>query len=369
MEPVAVMGSSVMMMTSPGAYVQGRGVLGELGHYCRALGCSKAYMILGGTAFRTYRTQITAGFAKNAVFCVAASFGGECCDGEIARHAASLQGADVVVGVGGGKVLDTAKAVAYQAGARVVIAPTVASTDAPCSRLSVLYTADGAFDRYLPLRSNPDMVVVDTEVIAAAPARLLAAGMGDAMATWYEADACSRSGAPAAHGARPGRAALALARLCRDTLLEYGAAAYADVQQNRCTQALEAVAEANTYLSGVGFESGGLAAAHAIHNGMTLLPQTHGMLHGEKVAFGVLAQLVLEAAPIEEFRRIQGFFRAVGLPITLAQLGLGSCSGDDLMRIARAACAADETMRNMPGGVTPEQVVLALRTADCMPSM
>lgn len=360
------MGSGAMMITAPGAYVQERGVLRSLGHYCRALGCSKAYLILGGTAYKTYRAQIMEGFAQCAVFCVASAFGGECCESEIARHAIALQGADVVVGVGGGKVLDTAKAVAYRTGARVVIAPTVASTDAPCSRISVLYTADGTFERYLWLRANPDMVVVDTEVIAEAPARLLAAGMGDAMATWYEADACRRSGNMAVTGARPSRAALALARLCRDTLLEHGAAAYEDVGCNRCSDALEAVVEANTYLSGVGFESGGLAAAHAIHNGMTVLPQTHGMLHGEKVAFGVLAQLVLEAAPVEEFRRIQAFFRAVHLPVTLAQLGLGGCSHDDLMRLARAACAADETMQNMPGGITPEQVVLALRTADCM---
>lgn len=363
------MGSGAMMITAPGAYAQGRGLLEDLGRCCRALGCAKAYLILGGTAERVYRARIMEGFARHALFCVAASFGGECCEQEITRHAASLQGADVVVGVGGGKVLDTAKAVAYRAGARVVIAPTVASTDAPCSRLAVLYTPEGTFDRYLPLRANPDMVVVDTEVIAEAPARLLAAGMGDAMATWYEADACRRSGARAVTGAMPSRSALALARLCRDTLLEHGAAAYEAAREHRCCEALEAVVEANTYLSGVGFESGGLAAAHAIHNGMTVLPPTHKMLHGEKVAFGLLAQLVLEAAPVEKFRRIQAFFRAVDLPVTLAQLGLEGCSHDDLMRLARLACAADETMQNMPGGVTPEQVVLALRTVDCMGSV
>jgi glycerol dehydrogenase len=77
----------------------------------------------------------------------------------------------------------------------VAIAPTIASTDAPCSALSVIYTDSGEFDRYLMLPHNPNMVIVDTKVVAGAPARLLAAGIGDALATWFEARACSRSGA------------------------------------------------------------------------------------------------------------------------------------------------------------------------------
>ncbi len=360
------MAAAVKILTSPGAYIQGPGALSVLAERCLALNCRGAYLILGGTARRQHGAALAASFGRVGMACRLAEFGGECCDREIEAHLAALAGAGVVVGVGGGKVLDTAKAVAHRAGARVVIAPTIASTDAPCSRLAVIYREDGTFDRYLPLEANPDLVLVDTEIIARAPARFLAAGMGDAMATWYEAEACRSKGAAALSGGFATRGALALARLCRDTLLEQGVQAYADVQEQRCSEALEAVVEANTYLSGVGFESGGLAAAHAIHNGLTRLPQTHDRLHGEKVAFGVLAHLVLGGAPVEEFRRIQGFFRAIHLPVTLAELGAGQVSDGELLAVGEAACAAGETMENMPAAITPAAVAVALRMADCM---
>ncbi|KAI3490501.1 hypothetical protein L1887_45334 [Cichorium endivia] len=148
----------------------------------------------------------------------------------------------------------------------VAIAPTIASTDAPCSALSVIYTDSGEFDRYLMLPHNPNMVIVDTKVVAGAPARLLAAGIGDALATWFEARACSRSGATTMAGGKCTQAALALAELCYNTLVEEGEKAMLAAEQHVVTPALERIIEANTYLSGVGFESGGLAAAHAIHN-------------------------------------------------------------------------------------------------------
>ena len=172
--------------------------------------------------------------------------------------------------------------------------PTIASTDAPCSALSVIYSDQGVFERYLFLPANPNMVLVDTAVVSAAPVRLLVAGMGDALATYFEARACEASGATNCVGGRTTLAAMGLARLCYDTLMENGVKAKLAVEQKVCTKAVEHVIEANTYLSGLGFESGGLAGAHAIHNGLTAIPETHKMYHGEKVAFGTLVQLVLE---------------------------------------------------------------------------
>ena len=360
------MANGIQVITAPGAYVQGAGAIGQLAARCRALGERGAYLILGKTARRDWGAKLAADFAAEGFPCAMGDFGGECCDEEVRLHLAALNGADVVVGMGGGKVLDTAKAVADAARARMVMAPTIAATDAPCSHVAVLYHRDGSFDRYVNLRANPDLVLADTEIIARAPARYLAAGMGDAMATWYEAAASSRSGAETMAGGRACRSALALARLCRDTLLDQGVQAYADVGRRCATGAVEAVVEANIYLSGVGFESGGLAAAHAIHNGLTALPETHAMLHGEKVAFGVLAQLVLEGAPEAEFFRVRDFFRSVGLPVTLAQLGAGAATDAALLSVARLACAKDDTMGNMPCAVTPERVAAALRAADCL---
>lgn len=214
------------------------------------------------------------------------------------------------------------------------------------------------------LPHNPNMVIVDTRVVAGAPPRLLAAGIGDALATWFEARACSRSGAITMAGGKCTQAALALAELCYNTLIEEGEKAMLAAGQHVVTPALERIIEANTYLSGVGFESGGLAAAHAIHNGMTAVPEAHSFYHGEKVAFGTLTQLVLENAPVEEIETVAALCHSVGLPITLAQLNIKEDIPLKMRLIAEAACAEGETIHNMPGGVSPDQVYAALLVAD-----
>ncbi|VTM73362.1 Glycerol dehydrogenase [Raoultella planticola] len=262
------------------------------------------------------------------------------------------------------KTLDTAKALAHFMNLPVVIAPTIASTDAPCSALSVIYTDEGEFDSYLMLPRNPNMVIVDTQIVAGAPPRLLAAGIGDALATWFEARACSRSGATTMAGGKCTQAALALAELCYNTLIAEGEKAMLAAEQHVVTPALEKVIEANTYLSGVGFESGGLAAAHAIHNGLTAIPDAHHYYHGEKVAFGTLTQLVLENAPLEEIETVAALCHSVGLPVTLAQLDIKGDIPGKMRTVAEAACAEGETIHNMPGGATADEVYAALLVAD-----
>lgn len=285
---------------------------------------------------------------------------------EINKHKENLAGYDAVIGIGGGKTLDTAKAVAYYAKLPVLIVPTIASTDAPCSRLSVIYTESGEFESYLPLPSNPNIVLMDTDIIAKAPARFLASGIGDALATYYEAAACVQADAVTMAGGHVTKAAMALAALCRETLLADGVKAVIAAENGLCTAAVENIIEANTYLSGVGFESGGLSAAHAIHNGLTVLPQCHHMLHGEKVAFGTLTQLVLENRPMEEITDIISFCIDIGLPVTLEDLGLADVGDEDLMKAAEAACAENDTMGNMPFAVTPYDVFAAMKAASAL---
>jgi glycerol dehydrogenase len=206
--------------------------------------------------------------------------------------------------------------------------------------------------------------VVDSEIIAKAPSRLLAAGMGDALATFFEARAVAASNKTAMAGGNTSLTALALAQLCYDTLLENGLKAKLAVDANTTSKAVEAIIEANTYLSGVGFESGGLAAAHAIHNGLTVLEGTHGMYHGEKVAFGTIVQLVLENACDCELEQVIGFCKTLGLPTTLQELGVGEAADEDLMAVAKASCADGETIHNMPFEVTAEAVYSAIVVAD-----
>ena len=159
-------------------------------------------------------------------------------------------------------------------------------------------------------------------------------------------------------------AAMQLARLCYDTLMADGLKAKLAVERGACTQAVENIIEANTYLSGVGFESGGLAAAHAIHNGLTAIPETHKLYHGEKVAFGTIVQLVLENAPVEELEEVVNFCVEMGLPTTLCDLGLHEPKPEQLMEAARLACAETDTMGHLPFPVSPEKVYDAILAAD-----
>ncbi len=356
----------VKIITSPGSYVQGNGELRKLAGYYREIGESGAYIIVDQFIYDHYLDTVTASFEAEKIPYQLGHFGGECCMKEINSHREKLGSCDVVVGIGGGKTLDTAKATAHYAKLPVIIVPTIASTDAPCSRLSVIYTEDGEFESYLPLPANPNMVLMDTEIISKAPVRFLAAGIGDALATYYEAAACVQADAVTMAGGHVTKAALALATLCRETLLADGVKAVAAVEKGLCTQAVENIIEANTYLSGVGFESGGLSAAHAVHNGLTVLPECHHMLHGEKVAFGTITQLVLENRSLEEVMMIIDFCRNIGLPVTLADLGLGEVSDEALMKAAEASCAENDTMGNMPFAVTPYDVFAAMKAADAL---
>lgn len=342
--------------------MQGAGAFDTLAGEIRRLG-ARALAIVGPSVQERARPALA---ASPDLATRIEIFGRECCDLEIARLAASAHDfrADVIVGVGGGKALDTAKAVAYETKLPVVIAPTLASTDAPCSALSVIYTPAGAFQRYLVLPRNPDVVLVDTAVIIDAPVRFLVAGMGDALSTFFEAEDCLKSGATNMTGRVGSMTVHALARLCYDTLLAHGVAAKAAAAKGVVDASLEKVIEANTLLSGLGFESGGLSGAHAIHNGLTALAPTHQFWHGEKVAIGAQALLYLTDRPQSLIAEVYDFCLAVGLPTTLAEVGLAAPSDADLMKVAELACADGETIFNAPVKVTPKAVLKAIKAAD-----
>ncbi|MGI6151469.1 MAG: glycerol dehydrogenase [Christensenellales bacterium] len=350
----------------PERYIQGYGVLGELCKHLQHMGKSPFILVSASGKARVEEkiAQSAQEFGTKLTYEI---FRGECSRKEIDRVLAAYQssGCDVVVGVGGGKAQDTAKAAAYYASAPVVVVPTAASSDAPCTTGSLVYSEDGVFETHLYFPRNPNVVLVDTEIICKAPSRLLVAGMGDALATYFEARACQRSDSNHALGGKSTRAALALSRACYDTLLSDGARALAAVSAGVCTKSVENIVEANTYLSGVGAENCGTAAAHAIHNGFTQIPQTHRYYHGEKVAFGTIAQLVLENAPEDELNEVLDFCQAVGLPMTLAELGIEEIRMDDLMKVAETACGL-ASMRRMPFAVTPRMACDAIIAADAL---
>lgn len=353
------------IMIAPSRYQQGQDMLHELGHAIKTYG-SKALMVASNDDLDRMGHALSIAQEKEAFVSVNGSFGGECTHAEITRLRTMVasETCDVIIGLGGGKALDTAKAISHFEQLPVIIIPTIASTDAPCSSLAVIYTENGAFDEYMFFTKNPDLVLVDSSVIAQAPVRFLISGMGDALSTYFEARACEKSFANNIPGGKSTKAARAIAKLCYETLLEDSIKAKAACERQVVTQALENIIEANILLSGIGFESSGLAAAHAVHNGLTALEETHHYYHGEKVAFGVLVQLVLENADVEELNRVISYNQSVGLPTCLSDLGIKDVTPEKVMAIATLACAEGETIFNMPFEVTREDVFAAIVTAD-----
>jgi glycerol dehydrogenase len=295
-------------------------------------------------------------------------FKGECTDKEISRLQDVALGvsANVIIGIGGGKTLDVAKAVAHFLHIPVLICPTIASTDAPCTALSVIYKDNGEFDRYLFLPQNPDAVIADTSIIAQAPVRFFAAGVGDALATYFEARACYQANGLNLINKKPSRTGLGLSQLCYELIAENIELAMDAVSNHVVTPALEEIIEATIYLSGVGAESGGLAAAHAVNNAMSIVDDLHHVQHGEKVVFGLMTQLVLEHAPLDEIEGVIHIIKTAGLPLTLGQMGLKTFDESVWREVATLACADGDTMINMPRSVSPEEVYQAMVAANYM---
>jgi glycerol dehydrogenase len=349
----------------PGKYIQGVGAIGELPALIDLLG--KQGLILASPSAND-KVLPGCGIDLGARTIPIERFHGECCENELARVSAivSQRHVDVLVGMGGGKTIDTAKIVADRAGIPVIIVPTIASTDAPCSGCAVCYSQDGVFETAYYQKTNPAAVLVDVGIIAAAPTRFLVAGMGDALSTWFEARSCDRTQSANECGGYSTTVGLHIAKLCYETLLAYGVAAKLASERHIVTPALEHIVEANILLSGIGFESAGLAAAHAIHNGLTALAETHSVYHGEKVAFGTLAGLQLADASAEESETVFSFCEDVGLPTTLADIGLGNSGREKLMVVAQKTCEPGQSVHHEARVITPERVLDAMLAADAI---
>lgn len=353
-----------IILAAPGKYIQGRGELQYLSHHISSLG-KKALVIASELGVSRIQAAMDGSDTTDCALHFV-SFEGECSMTEINRMQEIFrkEGCDIVVGAGGGKVLDTAKATACFLTAPCVIVPTAVSSDAPCSALSVIYHDDGSLDQRLALPKSPDIVLVDSELIAQAPVRLLVAGMGDAFSTYFEARACHASASDNIHGGKSSITAQTIARLCYDVLLADGKKAKQAVAHKLCTQAVENIIEANTLLSGIGFESGGKGAAHSIGDGLNTIAQCKRIMHGEKVAFGSLAQLMMENASEEELNEAFGFCQSVGLPTTLEDLSITEDVEAVVAQIAAVATQPEKSTYNMPFPISAASVADAIFAAD-----
>lgn len=362
---------------APTKYVQGEDELLNLGYFVKTFG-KKALLIANQDDVNRVREKLEKTAETFGIEFIETNFHGEASRVEAKRlqELAKKEQCECVIGLGGGKAIDTSKVVAE--GKNLIIVPTIVATDAPTSHSAVLYTEAGEFDDYAYFMQSPSVVLIDTTIIAQAPTRFLVSGMGDALSTYFEARATTRAyanvnaGLPC--GAREGvcppakstNTALALAKLCYETLLEDGLKAKEASDLNVVTPALENIIEANILLSGLGFESGGLAAVHAIHDGLTVLHEAHGATHGEKVAFSVICQLVLENAPTQELEEVLTFANSIGLPVCLEDLGVKHITDEQLTGVAEKACIPEESIHSMPFPIDVASVKSAIMVADAI---
>ncbi|MCD3244841.1 glycerol dehydrogenase [Clostridium botulinum C] len=357
----------IKALISPSKYIQGAGLWAKLNRYIPNI---KGDILILVDSFMYNKVEGIIGnnLNKNHLNYSIYKFGGESSLNEINRikNLVNKNKSSMILGIGGGKTLDTARAVGFYTKIVTIIVPTIAATDSPTSSSSVIYTENGEFSEYIYCDKNPDVVIVDTEIIANSPVRFLVSGMGDALATYFEARACKLAGAVVGSNGKSTQASMILAKECYESLLRDGLKAKIAVENNVVTKAVENIIETNIYLSGIGFESGGLAAAHAVHNGLTLLHEVHGMYHGEKVAFGTLVQLILENADLGEIKKLIKFCIEVGLPVTLQELGVKEINHSQLLEVAELSCSDKDTMKNMPFKVSPKDVYAAILSADSM---
>jgi len=353
----------------PGCYLQGKDILRRFEGIGELEG-KRVFILATRTAVRKIIPENLSSW-KRICEVTYKEFAGVCTWDEInrVRSIAEKDTYDFVIGMGGGKAIDTARVVAWQLGVKYIAAPTIAATDAPTASACVVYSNEGSVVDYFTTR-NPDYVLVDTRIIAEAPVRFLVSGMGDALATWFEAETCDRSYFRNVCGGFNLRAVMSLADACYQTLLTYGKAARIACENNIVSPALEYIIEANTLLSGLGFESGGLSTAHGIHDCLCNLEGTHATYHGEKVAFGTLAGLFLEARPQPLIEEVYGFCRSVGLPTTLAEIGLEGVTDPKLHAAIQPVFENKQSyLHHVRFELTPEGIIEAFRMADAMGRM
>ncbi len=317
--------STTRGFAAPWCYVQGPGEFDKLPQYA-AVYSDRVFALIDCFLYGMLGDRLNEAFAKTNLSLYIDRFGGECCQSEIDRVIGLIrkQGASLAIAIGGGKTLDTVKVAAITLGIHLIIVPTAASNDAPVSALAVIYTPEGVHDHSVTFHRGSDMVLVDSEIVMKAPRRLLVAGMGDALSTYFEAKACYRKQVKNGvnQGYLPCMTAMAIAKLSYETLMKDSTKALLAQENGIINEAFENILEVNVLMSGLGFENTGCSLAHAVNAGLSELKEAAPYLHGERVGFGVLVQLAFENADIQKIRGILKYMVSVGLPVTLRQLGV-----------------------------------------------
>jgi len=352
-------------------YLQGPGILETCGPFLSAFlaKSSKVLLLADPLVMPLVLKDFPKGVAEANALLATWDFGGECCEEEIASVEDFCQksGITVIAGAGGGKALDTTRMAAFHLKLPLISIPTIAATNAATSSLAAVYSKDHIYQYPVKIGKCPDLVIADSAIIARAPVRFLVAGMGDALSTKYEGEAMKAANKKTVHGTDCNPTSLILSNLAHETILKKGYLAKLSAMKKQVTPALEDVIEAILFLSEAGAEGGGgTAVPHGLHAAFTILPEVKEVYHGERVAFGILVQLILENKPLEHIRRLQKFYAEIVLPTRLEDIRIVENVAEKIQAVVKKACEPGRYVHNMPFAVTEEALIGAIMTADAL---
>lgn len=348
------------ILVAPSQVIKGEKILSEAKEAIASLG--KRPLIIGGeTTESLIKREIKPILEQFNLFLT--KYSPDCSEASLKALKAQVgeHKSDLIIGVGGGKALDTAKLVANQCNLPIVTIPTSGATCAAWTALSNVYTDKGAFLYDVPLTKSPDLLILDYELIKSAPNRTLVAGIGDALAKWYEASISSGHSQ-----ATLTIAAVQQARILRDILLQKAVTGIQNPGGEEWKEVIDATVLLAGVIGGLGGANCRTVAAHAVHNGLTHLQSDYYTLHGEKVAYGILVQLRLEEMvqnnqlAVSAREQLLKFYSEIGLPQSLEDLGLANITLSELRNCAEFICQSHSDIHRLPFKVTPEQLVAAM---------
>lgn len=324
-------------------YFQGPGALGLVGSMCAKLG-KQPLLVADAIVAQLVWEPLRSGCAQHGLQLEWAESSGDVTRALVKQIVISATACgkkpDIVVAAGGGKGVDTGKAVSRELGARLVVLPTSASNDGPCSESFVFYNERHEMESVEHLPRNPDAVIVDTDILIKAPRALLVSGIGDALCKLYEGQQARGANGLNLFGGRSTMAAEQLSFTCDRMIRENAVAGLRALEAGAPDAAFENLTEALVLLAGLAFENSGLSIAHSMTRGLTRIPQIAAHLHGQQVAYGLLVQFALEGRETEFMASQLDFHRSVGLATSLRDLGIECVEPAVIQRIADGAMTA-----------------------------